>query len=72
MVVFDSCCPACHSLSWVPAGSGDAGSSYSYKKGIAGAVVLGPIGAVAGIGGKRHKAHTWRCKDCGYTKTYVD
>ena len=39
---------------------------------IAGAVLLGPVGAVAGIGGKKHKSYTWRCKECGYTKTYVD
>ena len=72
MVVFDGCCPVCRSLRWGPEGSGDASSSYSWKKGVAGAALLGPVGAVAGIGGKKHKSYTWRCKECGYTKTYVD
>ena len=51
-------------------------SGYSFKKGVAGALVFGPVGAVAGIGGKR-KTNTevipnrqhyriYKCEVCGY------
>ena len=38
-------------------------SSYSMKKGIVGAVVLGPVGAVAGINGKQ--STNYHCMSCG-------
>lgn len=36
---------------------------YSFKKGIAGQIVLGPVGAVAGINGKTSKVY--HCSECG-------
>ncbi len=38
-------------------------SSYSMKKGIAGALVLGPVGAIAGINGKQ--STNYHCMKCG-------
>ena len=38
-------------------------SSYDMKKGIVGAVVLGPVGAVAGINGKQ--SQKYHCMACG-------
>ena len=38
---------------------------YSYKKGIAGTIVFGAIGAVAGINGK--KTTVYKCGHCGHT-----
>ena len=48
----------------------DSGSSYSFKKGLAGAVLLGPVGAVAGIGGKKNKTniYLYTCIHCGYSE----
>ena len=50
----------------------NSGSSYSFKKGLAGTVLFGPIGAVAGIGGKnntttRHVLYH-ECPYCGYSQ----
>lgn len=48
---------------------------YSYKKGLLGAALLGPVGAVAGINGKNGKTHvvgqdvdniTIQCPECNY------
>lgn len=44
------------------------GVSYDYKKGIIGTVVLGPGGAVAGVGSKTHTVY--KCTDCGMCLTY--
>ncbi len=40
-------------------------SSYSYKKGIFGAFLIGPLGAIAGIGGKRKTDKQYHCMACG-------
>ncbi len=49
--------------------TGNQPSGYSLGKGILGAAVFGPIGAVAGIGGKKTKMVTYQCTGCGRTKT---
>ena len=38
-------------------------NSYSMKKGIVGAAVLGPVGAVAGING--NQSMVYHCMECG-------
>ena len=40
-------------------------SGYSFGKGILGAAILGPVGAVAGIGGKKTHVTTYKCSNCG-------
>ena len=59
-------CPICKSYTWKQVYSSNEG--YSMGKGILGAVILGPVGAVAGINGK--KRVTYRCDKCGFTATY--
>ena len=60
-------CPICkNSLSWRQESSASGG--YSYGKGIVGMAILGPVGAVAGIGGV--KEVTYKCSSCGYSRTY--
>lgn len=68
-------CPKCHkallSLE-VEDNEIERSPEYSFKKGLAGAALFGPVGAVAGINGKRkitteHKQ--WMvCHECGYRK----
>lgn len=58
-------CPICKS-NWRSIGTSSSG--YSMKKGILGSALLGPVGAVAGINGK--KQITYQCPKCGYTKSY--
>lgn len=60
-------CPKCGSWKYYKEGEMNNGG-YSYKKGIIGTAVFGPIGAVAGINGK--KSVVYRCKDCGYSASY--
>ncbi|MBQ6719756.1 MAG: hypothetical protein IJN20_05355 [Oscillospiraceae bacterium] len=43
--------------------------SYDYKKGIIGTVILGPGGAVAGIGSEPRTVY--KCSDCGMCLTYA-
>lgn len=43
--------------------------SYDYKKGIIGTVILGPGGAVAGIGSESQTVY--KCSDCGMCLTYA-
>ena len=40
-------------------------TGFSYKKGILGTLFFGPIGAVAGIGGKTKTQKQYRCMACG-------
>lgn len=49
--------------------TGDQSSGYSFGKGAVGTALFGPIGAVAGIGGKKTHTVTYRCTGCGRTKT---
>lgn len=60
-------CPKCKSWKWYEQGKVNNGN-YSFKKGIIGAALLGPVGAVAGINGK--KSLVYHCEDCGYTASY--
>ena len=51
-------------------------SSYSFGKGVVGSLLLGPVGAVAGINGKKKKEtyYICRCLKCGYnveTKSFL-
>lgn len=43
-------------------------SSFSAGKAAAGAILVGPIGVVAGINGKKRR--TYSCRHCGFTATY--
>lgn len=40
-------------------------SGYSYGKGLVGTMVFGPIGAVAGVGGKNKTTSKYHCMSCG-------
>ncbi len=60
-------CPKCGSWKWYEQGQVNNGG-YSFKKGIIGTVVMGPIGAVAGINGK--KSIVYYCQNCGFTRSY--
>ena len=51
------------------ADTGLQSSGYSFKKGIVGTAVFGPIGAVAGIGGKKTHTVTYQCSNCGKITT---
>ena len=60
-------CAACGSAK-VITDTQNGGVSYNYKKGVAGTVVFGVGGAVAGIENKNQ--HVFICQDCGITLTY--
>lgn len=49
----------------------DTSAGYSIAKGVAGTLLLGPIGAVAGINGKRNKTAVYFCPDCGARMSYT-
>ena len=49
--------------------TGNQSSGYSFGKGLLGAAVFGPVGAVAGIGGKKTHTVTYQCTGCGRTQT---
>ena len=68
--VIHICCPNGKSWDWHRIDDSYNGSSYSYGKGIIGTAILGPIGAIAGIGGKTKRLVTYRCDKCGHTRTY--
>lgn len=68
--VINICCPICGSWDWHKIDDNYNGSSYSVGKGILGSALLGPIGAVAGIGGKTKRIVTYKCDVCKYTKSY--
>lgn len=68
--VIDIGCPICRSFKWNKIGDDYNGSSYSVGKGLLGSALLGPIGAVAGIGGKTKRIVTYKCEDCGYSRSY--
>ncbi len=60
-------CPICNSMyDWVKVDENRGG--YSFGKGAVGAALFGPVGAVAGIGGK--KMVTYKCKKCGHSHSY--
>ena len=51
---------------WKKVGSTGAQSSgYSFGKGLVGTALFGPLGAVAGIGGKKTHTVTYQCSNCG-------
>lgn len=55
---------------WKEVGNtGPQSSGYSFGKGILGAAVFGPVGAVAGIGGKKTHTVTYQCSNCGRIET---
>lgn len=62
-------CPRCGSWKWFKKGEVSSGE-YSFKKGILGAVVLGPVGAVAGMNGKKKSVYC--CEKCGFSSEYDD
>ena len=69
-------CPKCNSCNWETISestSTSESSKYSYGKGLAGSLLLGPIGAVAGIGGKketkRERTVVKKCMKCGFTQS---
>lgn len=64
------CCPICSSWDWHQISNDYNGSSYSIGKGLIGSALLGPIGAVAGIGGKTKRLVTYKCDKCGHTRSY--
>ena len=47
-------------------------TTYSYSKGLIGTLLLGPVGAVAGINGKKKTTLYYCCKDCGLRGNYHD
>jgi hypothetical protein len=59
-------CPMCQGWSWHKIDTRQGG--YSFGKGVVGAAVFGPVGAVAGINGR--KTVTYKCDKCGYTGEY--
>lgn len=69
MVIVPWTCPVCGSSKWNKIGSSSS-SSYSMGKGIVGTAILGPVGAVAGIGGKKHTSVEYKCDSCKYTRSY--
>ena len=75
-------CPKCNSYNWETVSESintttSENSKYSYGKGLAGSLLLGPIGAVAGIGGKkvketkREKTVVKKCNICGFIQSYT-
>lgn len=63
-------CPICKSWDWHKISDDYNGSSYSFGKGVLGSALLGPIGAVAGVGGKTKRIVTYKCDKCGHTRSY--
>ena len=62
-------CP-CGKGFWRTIGNtGPQSNGYSFGKGLIGAAVFGPVGAVAGIGGKKTHTVTYQCSNCGATRT---
>lgn len=60
----------CGKGTWHEIGNtGPQSNGYSFGKGIIGAVVFGPVGAVAGIGGKKTRTVIYQCSNCGATRT---
>lgn len=49
--------------------TGKQSTGYSFGKGLLGTAVFGPVGAVAGIGGKKTETITYQCTGCGRIKT---
>lgn len=56
-------CPICREYRAQLVGSGNKG--FSLGKATLGAVVLGPVGVVGGLAGK--KMYTYHCSQCNYT-----
>ena len=46
---------------------GNESRGYSFGKGLLGTALLGPVGAVAGINGKKKKGRTFTTTYCQYT-----
>lgn len=63
----DMLCPMCLSSRWYPISTS---RSNSVGKAVVGTLLFGPIGATAGIGGK--KETIYKCEMCGYSKIYTD
>lgn len=61
-------CAACGSPN-VVTDTQTGGISYNYKKGIAGTIVLGAGGAVAGVESSTQRVY--KCQECGMTLTYA-
>lgn len=70
MDIIPSRCPCCKSDKWVSAGVNNNKSGFSAGKAAAGAILLGPIGIVAGALGKKHTYVTKVCQDCHFSYTY--
>lgn len=49
--------------------TGPQSAGYSFGKGLVGTALFGPVGAVAGIGGKKTHTVTYQCSNCGAIKT---
>lgn len=60
-------CPGCYKGTiWTKVGESFFNDGYSMKKGLLGTALFGPVGAVAGINGKKNKLVQYRCRHCGY------
>lgn len=57
-------CPRCHKFFTIKI-MGERKGGFSGKKAVAGGLLFGPIGVVAGALGKKKK--TYQCTNCGYT-----
>ena len=63
-------CPGCLEPIWIWNKVGESeDKGYSITKGALGAALLGPVGAIAGVGGKKNKTVTYSCPHCGYKIT---
>lgn len=58
-------CPRCRSLD--VAFLGNDRKSFSAGKAVAGGILTGGIGTLAGFAGKKGKNNHWRCNECGNT-----
>lgn len=59
-------CPACGEFCSYDIQEVHADTGYSMKKGVIGTLLLGPVGAVAGINGKKEYDYIYTCKKCGH------
>lgn len=62
-------CPKCYNtvIGWNMISSRTGDDRYSFTKGIIGTALVGPLGAIAGVGGKKGKEYiTYQCPHCGY------
>lgn len=62
-------CPMCNAYNSFDVMDGQkyvADSKFSIGKGLVGTALFGPLGAIAGAGGKKTYNHIYTCKECGY------